>query len=291
MKYTIKDFRAEFPDDKACLAAVFRNKYPNGIECAKCHGKNCYYPVAARRSYVCSKCGAQVSPTAGTIFHKSPTPLTSWFHAIFLMGQSKNGVAAKELERQLGVTYKCAWRIAKQVRLMMKGEGSPILGGPAGGVVEADETYIGGKRKGKRGRGAAGKTVVFGMVERGGAIKTQVVENVKGDTLAPLIQATIAPGSVVSTDELASYTRLGALGYDHGTVTHGRGQYVQGIFHTNNLEGYWSQLKRSINGTYHAVSRKHLPSYLDEFSFRYDRRDAMAPIPVTLFSMVAKQVL
>jgi transposase-like protein len=200
------------------------------------------------------------------------------------MSQSKNGVAAKELERQLGVTYKCAWRIAKQIRLLMKSGGDPLTG-----IIEADETYIGGKRKGKRGRGAAGKTAVFGMVERDGTIKTQVVDNVQGKTLTPIIQENVAPGSTVSTDELASYNRLGALGYVHGTVTHGKGEYVKGIFHTNNLEGYWSQLKRSINGTYHAVSRKHLPSYLDEFSFRYDHRCDMTALPVTMFSRVGKR--
>ena len=283
MKYTIKDFRKDYPDDKACLAAIFRNKYPKGIRCADCGHENSYYPIANRRDYVCSWCGRHISPTAGTIFHKSPTPLTLWFHAIFLMGQSKNGVAAMELMRQLGVTYKCAWRIAKQIRLMMKSGG-----GTLSGIVEADETYIGGKRKGKRGRGAAGKTVVFGMAERGGKVRAQVVENVKGKTLTPLIQSSVEPGSTISTDELPSYNKVGSLGYEHGTVTHGKGQYVKGIFHTNTIEGFWSQLKRSINGTYHAVSRKHLPTYLNEFSFRYDHRDDLTPLPVTLFSRVAR---
>lgn len=285
MKYTIKDFRKDFPDDKTCLSAIFNNKYPNGIECPECKHKDCYYPIEKRRAYVCSWCGHQISPTAGTIFHKSPTSLLSWFHAIFLMGQSKNGVAAKELERQLGVTYKCAWRIAKQIRLMMKSGG-----GILGGMVEADETYIGGKRTGKRGRGAEGKTAVFGMAERGGDIKAQVVENVRGKTLMPIIQSNVEPGSIVSTDELPSYSKVGSLGYSHGTINHGRGQYVRGMFHTNSIEGFWSQLKRSVNGTYHAVSRKHLPSYLDEFSFRYDHRGDQIPLPVTLFSRVARQV-
>ena len=283
VKYTIKDFRQQFPDDKACLSYIFRRRCPKGTKCAKCQHEDCFYPIEGRKEYVCSHCGSHFSPTAGTIFHKSPTRLVSWFHAIFLMGQSKNGVAAKELERQLGVTYKCAWRIAKQIRLMMKTSGRILEG-----IVEADETYIGGKRKGKRGRGAAGKTAVFGMAERGGEIRTQVVDNVKGKTLRPLIQANIEPGSTVSTDELASYRKVGALGYTHGTVTHGKGEYVKGIFHTNNLEGFWSQLKRSINGTYHAVSRKHLPAYLDEFSFRYDHRADAAPLPLTMFSRVAR---
>jgi transposase len=124
MKYTIKNFKADFPDDKTCLAFIFKNRYPKGLACSKCE-RNSFVPVEGRRSYACA-CGYQIYPTGGTIFHKSPTPLTLWFHAIFLMSQSKNGVAAKELERQLGVTYKCAWRMAKQIRLLMGQDPDPL---------------------------------------------------------------------------------------------------------------------------------------------------------------------
>ena len=117
MRYTKKELRADFPDEKACLEMIFKIRYPTGLSCPKCH-KTKFYPVKGRRSYACA-CGFQVYPTEGTIFHKSSTPLTTWFYAIFLMIQSKNGVTAKELQRQLGVTYKCAWRIAKQIRLLM----------------------------------------------------------------------------------------------------------------------------------------------------------------------------
>ena len=172
MKYTIKNLRNDFPTDEACLDFIFKNRWPKGLTCPNCEKKD-FYHVKGRKSYAC-KCGYQVSPTEGTIFHKSSTPLTLWFHAIFLMSQSKNGVAAKELERQLGVTYKCAWRMAKQIRLLMSDDDGP-LGGKE--IVELDETYIGGKAKGKRGRGAAKKTPVFGAVERDGKIKTSVVLN------------------------------------------------------------------------------------------------------------------
>lgn len=146
MKYSIKNFRQDFPDDKTCLAFIFKHRYPKGLTCPKCN-RTSFVPVEGRRSYACA-CGYQVYPTEGTIFHKSPTPLTLWFHAIFLMSQSKNGVAAKELERQLNVTYKCAWRMAKQIRLLM-GQGPGPLGGLE--IIEADETYVGGVRRGKRG--------------------------------------------------------------------------------------------------------------------------------------------
>ena len=132
MKYSIKNFRQDFPDDKTCLAFIFKNRYPKGLACPKCD-RTSFVPVEGRRSYACA-CGYQVYPTEGTIFHKSPTPLTLWFHAIFLMSQSKNGVAAKELERQLGVTYKCAWRMAKQIRLLMgQGPGYGMIEGQING--------------------------------------------------------------------------------------------------------------------------------------------------------------
>ena len=159
MKYTVKDFHRQFRNDDDCLAFVYRSRWPNGPKCGKC-GKSSFHKVVGRRSYACI-CGHHLYPTAGTIFHKSPTPLKSWFFAMFLMTASKNGVSAKELERQLGVTYKCAWRMAHQIRLLMQEEGNLLSG-----IVEADETYMGGVRKGKRGRGAEGKTPVIGVLER-----------------------------------------------------------------------------------------------------------------------------
>lgn len=148
MKYTIKQFKAQFPDDAACLAYIFALRCPKGTKCAKCGKADAFHPVGRWRAYECA-CGAFFSPCAGTIFHKSPTPLTLWFHAIFLFATAKNGVSAMELTRQLGVTYKCAWRMARQVRLLMAQDESLLAG-----VLEADESYVGGKRHGKRGLGA-----------------------------------------------------------------------------------------------------------------------------------------
>lgn len=167
MKATIKSFRAQFPTDAACLAFLFVTRYGKSGPVCECGKTKCFYPRTGRKTYACSWCGHEVSPTVDTIFHKSPTPLLSWFHAIFLFSTAKNGVAAKEIERQIGVTYKCAWRMARQIRLLMADDGEIL-----GGSVEADESYIGGKHSGgKRGVGAEGKTPVFGVVERGGRIK------------------------------------------------------------------------------------------------------------------------
>ncbi|MBI4370952.1 MAG: IS1595 family transposase [Elusimicrobia bacterium] len=275
MRYTIKDFKKDFPDDKACLTHIFKNRYPKGLECPKCH-KEDFYPVEHRRAYACS-CGHHIYPTEGTIFHKSPTSLVSWFHAIFLISQSKNGVSAKEIERQLGVTYKCAWRIAKQIRSLMKQGNDPLSG-----TVEADETYIGGKA----GYGRENKTAVFGAVERQGRIKVKAVKDVKTDTLLPEMKGMIKEGSTVITDGMLSYQKVPQLGFEHKTINHSKGVYVIGNIHTNSIDAFWGHFKRSVAGTYCSVSPKHLQKYLDEFAFRYDHRDDLTPLPVTMFSRV-----
>lgn len=283
MKYTIRNLRNDFPNDEACLEFIFKNRWPKGLTCPNCEKKD-FYPIKGRKSYAC-KCGFQVSPTEGTIFHKSSTPLTLWFHAIFLMSQSKNGVAAKELERQLGVTYKCAWRMARQIRLLMTDDDGPLGDNE---IVELDETYVGGKAKGKRGRGAAKKIPVFGAVERNGKLKTKVVLNIRKLTLMPLIKDMVANNSVIVTDESNSYNDVKKIGHLHESINHSKGQYVDGDVHTNTIEGFWSQFKRSVHGTYHSVSRKHLQLYLDEFSFRYSHRKSNLALPVLIFSKVGQ---
>ena len=201
---------------------------------------------------------------------RSHTSLHKWFYAMFLFSTSRHGVAAKELERQLGVTYKTAWRMAHKIRkYMARVDGE----NPLGGVIEADETYVGGRRSGgKRGRGAAGKTVVFGMLERGGEVMTKVVPDVRRNTLQPIIAENVEVGSTVHTDELRSYGGLERAGYIHEVVNHGAREYSSGDCHVNGLEGFWARLKLSTRGTHVQVSRKQLLKYLKEFEFRYNRR-------------------
>ena len=267
MKYTIKHLRAEFGTDRKRLEFIFQAQYGKKPVCPQCGNKDRFYLIESRKRFDCS-CGFTVSPLAGTIFHKSATPLVLWFHAMFLFASSKNGVAAKELERQLGVTYKCAWRMAKQIRKLFRDSGDPM-----GGIVEVDETYIGGQKKGKRGRGAESKTPVFGIVERKGGAKAKVVENIRIKTIQPIINESVVRGATVMSDEFNIYNKVKDNGYEHHTIQHGIGQYVNGIIHSNSIEGFWSQLKRSLSGTHHAVSPKHLQSYVDEFVYRYNHRD------------------
>lgn len=278
MNYTLKDFNAQFPNDRACLKYLFTVRWPSGGTCEECGKKDCFYPIEKRRAYSCSWCGFQVYPTAGTIFHKSTTSLQSWFFAIFLMSTSRNGVAAKELERQLGVTYKTAWRMAHEIRKLMDEDPGKLKG-----EVEADETYVGGKRPGKRGRGASGKTPVVGIVERGGKVRAKVVRNVTTAQCFGNINQNVERGSTVYTDELPVYNYTGKFGYKHEIVNHGQKEFVRGNAHTNTLDGFWSQLKRSIDGTHHSVSAKYLQNYVNEFAYRYNHRLS----EIALFELLA----
>ncbi len=275
---TVQDFFNKFSTDEACLEHLMMLRFDNPMYCPKCGAEGQFAKLKKLPAYACPTCGHHIHPMVGTPFERSSTPLQKWFYAMYLFTMSRHGVPAKELQRQLGVTYKTAWRMGHQIRKYMANvDGDP----PLGGHVEADETYVGGRRKGgKRGRGAPGKTVVFGMVERGGDVMTRVVPNVRKATLERHILENIKGGATVSTDELKSYAKIARLGYDHGTVNHSADQWVNGIHHTNSIEGFWSQIKRSIRGTHIHVSRKHLSKYLGEFEFRYNLRHA----PETMFA-------
>jgi transposase-like protein len=227
--------------------------------------------MGKRRAYACQLCGHHLYPCADTPFAKSRTPLSKWMFAVWLFTTSRHGIAARELERQIGVSHKCAWRMAHQIREHMARSDHS---GPLGGHIEVDETTVGGVRHGqpeKRGWGTD-KAKILGMVERGGRLKTRVVPNVRRATLQNLIVTNVRRGSRISSDELRSYDKLKEQGFDHQTVRHGRKEFVRGDVHTNTLEGFWSRLKLSIRGTHVHVSKKHLWKYASEFSFRYNMR-------------------
>ena len=268
---TFYEFQQQFPDDEACLKRIMVERYGGTeIDCPKCgvHGK--FYRMTRERAYVCQHCKHQLHPTVGTIMERSRTPLHKWFYAMHMFSTSRHGVAAKELQRQVGVTYKTAWRMAHEIRKYMAEVDGET---PLGGIVEVDETYIGGKRSGgKRGRGAPNKTVVFGMLERGGDVMATVVPNVRKKTLQPIIKGNVEQGSTVNSDELKSYGGLSKAGFEHETVNHSAGEYVDGDCHVNGLEGFWARLKLSIRGTHVHVSGKHLQKYVKEFEYRYNRR-------------------
>lgn len=269
-KLTIRQFFERFPTDDACLDHIMNVRYGMRHTCAKCGTINAtFHRLEKRRAYSCAHCGTHVYPCAGTIFEDSTTKLQLWFYAIYLFVVTRHGVSAKELERQLGVTYKTAWRMGHKIRELL---GKSDIHTMLSGHVEVDETYVGGVRKGKRGRGAEGKTIVVGMKQRGGAMRTAVVENVKKSTLQAVVTSNVEIGSTVSTDELRSYNLLEPHGYVHGTVQHGIGQYVDGAHHVNSVEGFWKLFKDSVRSTHIHISKKHAESYLKEFNFRSNHR-------------------
>jgi len=282
--YTLVEFMREFPNDDACLEWLWRNRYADDgmhAHCPKCGQERefgRYQTAQQRQSWTCKACGYHLHPTAGTIFHKSSTSLHLWFYAMYLMTSTRCGISAKQLERELGVTYKTAWRMAHLIRtkLMTQDDARP-LGGEK--TVEIDETYVGGRRKGphaatgRPGEDDHTKTPVFGMVERGGRVVAMPVRSVKAATLLPHVVEHVLPASTVYTDEMQSYNTLAeGRRYFHKRIKHAERVYVSGDVHTNTIEGFWSLVKNGIRGVYHGVSRKHLQGYLNEYAWRYNMR-------------------
>lgn len=284
MRYTITDFRKDFPTDDVCLDTIFENRYGDVKDCPSCGVIDTkFYRVKGRKCYACMHCGYQLHPLAQTIFHKSSTPLTVWFEAMYLFSVSKNGVAAKELQRIFGVTYKTALRMAHQIRSLMSEEDS--IGGRSSSV-EIDETYIGGKHPRKLGHSK--KSTVFGAVERNGEIRASHVKSNGVRVLIPEIEKKIKPETMIYSDEWQAYKKLNQKGYSHTSINHSNLEWARGVAHTNTIEGFWGQMKRSIDGTYHSVSPKYLQLYVDEFVFRYNLRGAV--VYPALLEQVSKRV-
>lgn len=287
MKYTFKAFQAEFPNDKACLDRIMQIMY-GGTEfaCPNCKAVSKFHALSKRRAYSCDRCGYHIYPCVGTIFEKSRTKLTHWFFALYLITSTRHGVAAKELQRQIGCTYKTAWRMAHELRKLMAqaDDNRHILSGH----VEVDETIVGGyqSRHDSRRKGS-NKSIVLGLKERGGFLRSGLIPDIKRSTLDPHIRHNVEPGSTISTDEWPGYNDL-KNAYELGRVNHHLKEYVNGIHHVNSLEGHWSLLKRSIKGTHVHVSGKHLWKYVSEFSYRHNMREshyAMFHQPVSSFSL------
>lgn len=267
--FTIQDFFKRFPTDDACLDHLMDIRYGSVVTCPKCDKKGRFARIKKLPAFSCPSCGHHIHPMAGTPFERSRTPLQKWFYAMYMFTTTRNGVSAKELQRQLGVTYKCAWRIGHKIREYMGSvDGDDPLGGEA--VVEVDEAFVGGYKP--RAQGGKGKTIVFGMVERKGEIITRVVPNRHEFTLVPHILQNVQNGSVIVSDEHGSYSKLDEEGFYHGTVNHARKEYVRGAIHTNTIEGFWAWMKRQISGTHVWVSKRHLPKYLGEMEYRFNMR-------------------
>jgi transposase len=279
---TIQQFLKEFPDDDACLAHLFRVRYGDAPKCSRCGQIGQFKRLRKMPAYTCN-CGNHIHPMVDTPFLRTRTPLQKWFFAMFLYTTTRNGVAAKELQRQLGVTYKTAWRMAREIRKYMAFvDGDAPLGGPDGNMVEADETFIGGRDP----IGQDDKTIVLGIVERDGEVVARVIPNRGEFAMTPIIKKHVRPGSRLSTDEWTAYRNLGGEGFEHGRVNHAAKEWARGEWHTNTIEAFWAMVKRTIRGTHIWVSPKHLPTYLGEIEYRWNLRkrpDLMFPLLMASF--------
>lgn len=266
-----------FTDENEARLYLERVRWPNGPVCPHCGSDKEHYALKSKEGTVtharhgvwkCKECRKQFSVTVGTVFEKSHIPLNKWLLASFLMCSSKKGMSAHQLHRMLGITYKTAWFMSHRIRYALDQNGDTKFTG----TVEADETYVGGKAKGKRGRGAEKKTPVFSLVERNGSVRSTPVDRVTGKNLKAIILQNVETTATVMTDDFAAYNGLGKEFSFHHVINHGKKEYVRGNVHTNTIEGYFSILKRGIIGVYHHVGKQHLHRYLSEFDFRYNGR-------------------
>jgi hypothetical protein len=285
------EFMREFPDDETCLRHIWRERYaPDGehARCGRCDRERVFkrYETAQKRpAWFCQTCGFRIHPLKGTIFERSSTSLHLWFYALYLITSTRCGISAKHLERELGVTYKTAWRMFNLIRNQLMAEDDA----PLAGEVEVDETWIGGKMRqadrwkaraeGRPSRGPYTKKrhTVMGLVERGGRVRARVVPSRYGYTLRDTVSTHVLPDSMVFTDDYGGYEGLNQR-YRHRRINHTAKIYVDGTTHTQTIEGFFGLFKTGVRGAHHSVSEKWLQGYLNEWAWRYNRRDSETPM-------------
>lgn len=269
-----------FKDPEEARRHLEAIRWPNGPVCPHCGGVEKQRRIEGKTTrpglYKCYECNGHYTVTVGTVFERSKIPLNVWFQAVYWLCSSKKGISSHQLHRMLGVTYKTAWFMTHRIREAMR-DGSLAPMGGANKVVEADETFVGGKAKNRAFRQPRPKEAVFALVERDGRVRSQHVPDVSAKTLRPILKAQLDERTYLMTDEAPVYAKPGREFAGHGTVNHSIDQYVRhgGFTHTNTVENYFSIMKRGINGTYHHVSQQHLKRYLAEFDFRYNERTAL----------------
>ncbi len=289
---TLTDLTQMFSGDEQCRTLLKKLRWPYGVECVRCKSKR-VFEVATQKKFECVECGHQFSVLTQTVFHDTHLPLETWFMAVLLLCEARKGMSANQVKRTLGVSYKTAWYLCHRIRAAMKEADAPMLDG----TVEMDETYVGGKKRGAcvRGRGS-NKEIVIGIRQRGGDLRFFHASDVKAGTLAQYIQENVSEDvDVIVTDDFSSYPfamkKAAVSEKKHKRIKHSSGVYVDGDVHTNTVESAFSLLKRGIVGTWHKISAKHLPAYLDEMTFRFNRRKNPDLFVDTLRHMVTAPIL
>lgn len=286
-----------FGSEDKCHAYLEELRWPDGVECPRCQSKK-ISRIAKRRQFDCDGCRYQFSVRVGTLFHDSKLPLWKWFLAAYMMGESKKSISANQLHRMLGVSYKTAWYLCHRIRAAMKDEGAGLLSG----IVEADETYVGGKPRfhhhGDRAKQRAAydwhssKTVVLGAVQRGGEVRLRVAPDATRESVQGFLADVVSDDAeAIYTDAHRSYRGIADRNTRHEWVDHSRNEWVRGQIHTNTAESVWSLFDRSVIGAYHKLSVKHLPAYLDEAAFRWNNRGNPYLFRDTILSLVEGDTL
>ena len=275
---TLIELFEAFPTEQHAIDHLTAIRWRNGKFCPLCGNADSERigTLTGSNTHKCYVCRQRFSIRVGTIFQDTKLPLRKWFIAIWMVTSHPKGIASTTLAKDLGITQKSAWFVLHRLRYASR---TPSFSAPLQGVVEIDETFVGGKqrnmhadkRKAMKG-GASGKAIVFGMIERDGDLRAGVVEDIKQTTLEPIVAHHVAPGSVICSDEHRSYRDL-KYDFRHSTIRHSLGEYVRGPVHTNSIESVWALLKRQIIGIHHWVSPKHLDAYVSEMSFRFNSRD------------------
>ncbi len=292
---TFTEFLRIFPDNDACLDYLKERFYSDQTPCPKCEKSSKFHRIKGRSAYSCQRCGHHVYPTAGTIFHKSSTSLQLWFWAVYLVASNKCGISAKQLGREVGVTYKTAWRMMNQIRTLLDEDGDPLSGD-----VEVDETFARGRLRASETRGKTaqerkrlsdqknkGRTVLA-AVERGGRVKATVIPDRSKPTLQGKIREFVLPESMIFTDELKLYVGIGREYKGHKRIKHKARIYVEDDVGTQNVESFFALFKNSVRGAHHNISTKYLSNYLDEYTFRWNHRKDERPIFWTILEKVEK---